>query len=222
MWQPARGRGYRFNLDAILLAASVQPCRRVVDLGAGCGIIALWLLARGVCDEVVCVERQAIFVECLRRNAIANGFFERLQVIDSDLRQVERLSDADAVVLNPPYFPADTGRGSPYPGRDEARRELHGTILDFVTHAHRLAPHAASIHCIAPTDRVAVVLAHARALGLSVQRLRWIRARAGDQPRRVICSFDGQGTSEAPIEESLVIHEPGTRQFTPAVAALVS
>src|SRR5262249_14264343 len=49
LWQPAKGAGYRANVDAILLAAfaGAGKVRAAVDLGAGAGAVGLTLLFLG-------------------------------------------------------------------------------------------------------------------------------------------------------------------------------
>ena len=39
-------KGYRFSIDAVILASSIQPKprERIIDLGTGCGIIPMILI----------------------------------------------------------------------------------------------------------------------------------------------------------------------------------
>ena len=50
LWQPAKGNGYRFNLDPIFLASFVTLSDTVIDLGAGCGVLGLFLLLQASAD----------------------------------------------------------------------------------------------------------------------------------------------------------------------------
>src|SRR5262249_23627204 len=50
--QPARGAGYRFNLDPVLLAGFAAGGEHVVDLGAGCGVLGLALLVLGKAERL--------------------------------------------------------------------------------------------------------------------------------------------------------------------------
>ncbi len=59
LFQPARGAGYRTNVDAILLAAFAAADRKVrlaVDLGAGVGAVGLTLFFLRAAERVVFVE----------------------------------------------------------------------------------------------------------------------------------------------------------------------
>src|SRR5882724_862514 len=61
LMQPARGAGYRTNVDAILLgafaAAEHRRVKTAVDLGAGVGAVGLTLLYFDVAEKVVFIEK---------------------------------------------------------------------------------------------------------------------------------------------------------------------
>lgn len=219
LWQPSRGVGYRFNLDPVLLSGFVRPANTVIDLGTGCGVLGLLLLARGRAQDVTGVEVQKSLAELARRNGRDNGWERSFRVAEGDLRE-QVLPAADLVVFNPPYFPATHGRGSPDPGRDAARHERWGTLADFV---------AVAVGAARPEGRVAAVLPWHRgdefrraveALGWGVQRRREVRSRPDQPPKRVLVEAApdaAKTTSEAP----LVVHGLGERVFSPEVQALL-
>ncbi len=132
LWQPPRGAGYRFNLDPVLLASFVRPSGgHVLDVGAGCGVIGLLLLALGKAERVTAVEVQPQLAELLRKNVADNGVAERFTVLEGDVRTLA-LPTVDAVVCNPPYFRAGDGRGSADEGREAGRRERNGRLHELV------------------------------------------------------------------------------------------
>ena len=127
LWQPARGQGYRFNLDPVLLSGFSRPRGRVLELGAGCGVLGLLLLKRGRAEQVTFVERQPALAALCERNLKENGFADRGRVVCGDLRELT-LEAHEGVVFNPPYFAANSGRPSSGVGRDEARFERLGEL----------------------------------------------------------------------------------------------
>jgi tRNA1(Val) A37 N6-methylase TrmN6 len=64
-------RGYRFSIDALLLAhfADPGPKDRIIDLGTGCGILPLILLFRRKASRIIGVEIQPSLADLARRNA---------------------------------------------------------------------------------------------------------------------------------------------------------
>ena len=103
VWQPARGHGYRFNLDPVVLARFCPVSDAAVELGAGCGILSLLLLASGKVRRIQAVEVQPLLADLARRNALENGLKERLSVLQADLREIHG-PRVDLVAFNPPYF----------------------------------------------------------------------------------------------------------------------
>ena len=39
LWQPAKGHGYRYNLDPVLLSGFAPAKGTILDLGSGCGVL---------------------------------------------------------------------------------------------------------------------------------------------------------------------------------------
>src|SRR5512137_440093 len=80
-------RGYRFSIDAVLLArfVTVKPGDVVVDLGAGCGIISLFLLLEKPAAYVLALEIQESLADQAARNAALNGVVDRMGVLLGDL-----------------------------------------------------------------------------------------------------------------------------------------
>src|SRR5260221_9217968 len=77
--------GYRFSVEAILLGrfARASMRERVLELGAGCGVISIMLASIDRPREVVAVEIQAELAEMIARNAAINDL-ESVRAICAD------------------------------------------------------------------------------------------------------------------------------------------
>ena len=104
--QPARG--YRVNVDALLLAAFAAQGRRAdlaVDLGAGVGSVALGLHHLGAASRFALVEREAALVALAEENAREAQMDSREFCCDLRFGLPEELRQAaDLVVSNPPFL----------------------------------------------------------------------------------------------------------------------
>lgn len=171
--QPARG--YRFNVDAVILAefASVRRARAAFDLGSGVGAVAFSLLHLGGAAHVTLVERDAEAARLARANAIANGREEMATVIEGDVAEIE--GRADLVVCNPPYVPPGRGR-TPADDRAAAKQGALGVFLDA---ARRLSGRRARACFIYPAIELVTLVTELRRRGLEPKRLQLVHAKPG-------------------------------------------
>lgn len=180
MLQPEKG--YRFSVDALLLAdfARIRRGEKVLDLGTGCGIIALLIARRYPSSVVTAVELQPELAAHARENARLNGLADRVEVIEQDLNEAQRFLKAGhygAVVSNPPYRSPVSGRLCAEPVEALARHEIL-TDLERVLEAgrHALRP-GGRIFLVYPADRSVRLISAMRRLRLEPKRLRFVHAR---------------------------------------------
>lgn len=187
--QPAQG--YRFSLDPLLLAdfAGAGEGGRVIDLGAGSGIIPL-LLSRKYCSaSIVGVEFQEDMADLAGRNVVLNGLSDRVEIICADILSLRKrfpASSFDLVVANPPYRKPGTGKISPKTGRDRARHETTATLADFLETAKYLVSPTGTVAFIYHPVRLVEFCTAASALKLALLRLRMVHGNAGAAARMVL------------------------------------
>ncbi len=169
--QPARGHGYRFNVDALLLAREaleIGPAGRAADLGAGCGVAGLALLLLGGCRALTLVERDPWVASLAARNAAR---FSGVAVLAAPVEALPPLALFDRILSNPPYTPPDEGRPCPERRRADARRGALDPFLDAV--ARLLAPEGEAL-LVYPCQALPSLLAGAARRLLWPQRLRFV------------------------------------------------
>lgn len=88
---------------------------RLLDLGTGSGVGAIFAARRGM--EVVAVDINAEAVRCARLNALLNGLEERIEVRHGDLFEPVSNERFDVILFNPPFY-----RGTPRSPLDHAWR----------------------------------------------------------------------------------------------------
>jgi release factor glutamine methyltransferase len=92
--------------DTFLLADNleVKTDDSVLDIGTGCGILAILAAARG--SNVVATDLNPRAILCAKENAKSNQVLTRLHFIKGDLFQPIRKKQAfDVILFNPPYLP---------------------------------------------------------------------------------------------------------------------
>ena len=212
-------RGYRVAIDAILLAAAVDPVAgdKVLDLGSGVGAVGLCLARRMPDCTVLGIELQPALAQLADRNATRNGLGDRVRTIVHDIaRPLPRdLRLYEQVCTNPPYLPAASADPSPDPSKALATVESSANLarwLDVATGAMKPAGILTMIH---RADRLTEIASHLTDLGvcnITVKRLEpvnrvLIRARRGEMPSMVDA-------------EPLVLHQPDGR-YTEAAEAIL-
>jgi len=169
--------GYRFSVDALLLAdfVSITPGDVVVDLGAGCGIISLLLAKKGRAGSIVGLELQEELASQAKRNAVLNGLEERISIVRGDLRALPMAPRcADVVVCNPPYRTGRSGRINPDPCKALARHEIAMSLLDILAAAKTLLRPRGKLALIYPANRLTEVFSRMRSQDLEPKRLQVI------------------------------------------------
>jgi len=108
----------KIGTDAVLLAAltRAESAKAVLDIGCGCGVIALCLAQQlsenKVISEIVGIDPDAASVEEARGNAdrfplLPNSCFKFEQIGLQDFARQDCHHHFDLVVSNPPYFHND-------------------------------------------------------------------------------------------------------------------
>ena len=176
-------RGYRFSVDAPLLADFIRTKAEdeALDLGTGSGVISLLLSVKPF-RRIVALEIQEGLADLARRNVEINGLGERVEVVLADLRTYEPGRRFDLVFSNPPYIPKSTGFLSRSAEKSAAKHELHGDIRDILKKTAEWLEPAGRACFIYPEKRRADFMAAAGECGLSIRRARSVHPRAGEPP----------------------------------------
>ena len=218
--------GYRFSLDALLLArfVTVRPGDAVADLGSGNGVIALILAHCYPELTVTAVELQEGMAQRARANVGLNGYGNRIKIVCGDVRRIARLAGPEShgvVVCNPPYRKPNSGRNSPDPEKRIARHEIKGSLTDFVRAGAYLLPINGRMAVIYPALRTVDLLATMREANLEPKRLRMVHSFAGAEASLVLVEGVKGGRNGIEVLDPLVIYEQEKR-YGAEVASLLA
>jgi len=197
---------------------------RVLELGAGCGVISIVIASIYQPREVVAVEIQPELAEMIARNAAMNDL-ESVRAICADLRQKKiagvEAASFDLVFANPPYRATSSGRENPDHGRRIARGESSATLDDFVRAARRYARNGGRVAFVFTARRVAELISTMRARKLEPKRIRFVHPRIDTPASVVLIEARVGGGIEAAIEPPLILYDrPGI--YTSEARALLS
>ncbi len=216
--------GYRFSLDPVLLADFVAPegARRGLDLGSGCGVLALLLARRSPQMSLVGWEAQGQLAERAMRSVELSGKVGQVSIQHVDLRHFRQLSEPgsfDLVVTNPPYRLPGRGRIAPDDERAAARHELAGGLDDFLAAASWSLKNSGRFAIVYLAERLAELLAKMSANNIEPKRLRMVHPRRKESARMVLVEGRKAGAPGLRIEPPLYIYrnDGSARDYTDEV-----
>jgi tRNA1Val (adenine37-N6)-methyltransferase len=203
--------GYRFSIDAILLASALQPKagQTVVDLGTGCGIIPLILSFRHPDIRLYGVEMQSDLVELARANVAQNRMTDRIHVVPADVRQLKAGhvdGPVDFVVCNPPYHRAQSGRLNPNLQRAIARHEIHLNLEQLLLSVRRVLRTGGRFATIYPAERIVDLFSAMRGAGIEPKQMRAIHSRCPEGAKLILAQGVMRGNPGLTVDPPLVIY----------------
>jgi tRNA1Val (adenine37-N6)-methyltransferase len=219
-------RGYRFSLDALLLAhfVTLKARESAIDLGTGNGVIPL-ILARLHNDATITgVEIQPAMAERAARNVRLNRLESQIHIRLGDIREVDAIAPAasfDMAVCNPPYRRAASGRISPNDEKRIARHESRGALGDFLRAADFFLRARGRITVVYLAERAVDLFAAMRAARLEPKRLRMVHSFIDVDASLVLVEGIKGGRSGVKILPPLIVYGDG-KNYSAEVAAMIA
>lgn len=217
--------GYRFSIDAFLLAHLIKPRqddRRVVDFGTGCGIVPLLLAYRHADLKICGVELQPALADLARENVNTNGFEDRIRIIENDLQTVSPQVlgfSADLIVSNPPYRQADSGRINPNEQRALARHEIALTLKGLLVAVRRVLRTGGYFWTIYPTQRLPELISRMQGFNIEPKFMRLIYSRQASEAKLVLVAGVKAARAGLAVGPPLVIYRDA-RRYSAEVQAM--
>jgi tRNA1Val (adenine37-N6)-methyltransferase len=216
--------GYRFSVDAVLLAGltRVRPHDRVVDLGTGCGVIPLLLAFKQQVAHISGIEIQKSLANMARRNVLINGFGHLINIVKADLKKVHvDMVDGpvNLVVSNPPYKKLYSGRLNPNSEKAIARHELLANLGDVVRAAAKLLPHKGRLVIIYPARRLPALLGELTVGGFAPKHLVLIHTTLESEAKLVHVESIKGGGEELRVSKPFAMYQ-SDGSYTPEMNAM--
>jgi tRNA1Val (adenine37-N6)-methyltransferase len=207
-----RQRGYRFSIDALLLASFVtlKDKDRVIELGTGSGIISVIMAQHSNLARILGVEIQEGLFSIALRNISLNSLGDRVEVIRGDVRKPASCCGPQSfslAVFNPPYRRIHSGRINPDSEKAAARHEIFGTAGDFVEAAAWALQTGGRMSAIYPSTRMAELISKMRSARIEPKKLRPVYSRQGTSAVFVLVEGVKEGGEELEIMPPLVIYD---------------
>jgi tRNA1Val (adenine37-N6)-methyltransferase len=218
--------GYRFSLDAILLAdfISLPKKSQAIDIGTGSGIIPLILALRYPHSSWIGLEIQESQSGLAQKSVTINNLDERIKIIRGDARMHKKLfaaHDFDAVTFNPPYRKINSGRINPGEEKAIARHEIKGSLKVFLEAAKYLLRPAGKVFTIYPAKRLVELVSLFRGNSIEPKRMKLVFSSAESNAEFVLVEGRAGGREELKFEPPLFIYD-NKKNYTPQMETIMS
>lgn len=108
--------GMKVGTDGVILGAWVKPMNKqkptmVLDVGTGCGLIAMMMAQRMPDSHIMAIDIDHPSVEQAKENVASSSFSKQITVLEADFNQFAQESckdKYDIIVSNPPFFQEST------------------------------------------------------------------------------------------------------------------
>jgi len=208
--------GYRFSIDAVLLACHAGKCPggRILDLGTGCGIIPLIMAYRNPKLTVYGIEIQKELADIANINVKSNNMENQITIICQDMKELHydmTSGPVDVVVSNPPYRKVLSGRMNPDQQRAVARHEIKATLFDVIETARRVLRTSGRIVMVYSSNRLTDILTQMRSFNIEPKFLRSIHSNRNSEAKLILVEGIKGGRPGVTMASPLIIyHEDGS------------
>lgn len=206
--------GYRYSIDAVILAdyAGRFPGGRVLELGSGCGIIALILAYRNPAVRIFGVEVQSALARLAEENVRENGMQGRIVILHEDMKRLHTGmtgGPVDQVVANPPFYRINTGRINPNMQRAVARHEVAARLCDVTDAAARMLRTGGRVTLIYPGERLCDLMEEMRRARIEPKEIQPVQSGPEETAKLVLAAGVKGAKPGLKLLAPLVLYAPG-------------
>ena len=196
----------KVGTDGVLLGAwcDISNVTNILDIGTGCGLIALMLAQRTIDVNIDAVEIDyPAFIEA-SENFANSPWQNRLNLQNADFNQFSSISTKkyDLIVSNPPYF--NNSLHSVNGSRTTARHSKSLTIQDIVVGSKRILSKNGKISLITPSNLYEMICDIVDDNGMYLEKLTFIRPTLQGDIKRIMWQISIEFNNEL-VEDELII-----------------
>ncbi len=203
--------GYRFSMDAIMIAsqAEIHAGDRVLDLGTGCGVIALILAYLHPGITIYGVEIQKNQADIAESNVRNNHLEDRVTILNQDIKTLSLSmisGSVDVVICNPPHIRQSCGRINPNRQLAISRHEIRITLDELMRAAEMMLGRSGRLSMVYPAERLVDLTERMRFYGIEPKKIRALYTKKGACAKRILMEGVKGGRPGITITQPVVIH----------------
>lgn len=204
----------KVGVDGVLIGSwgEVEGARGL-DVGCGCGLIALMAAQRNQAALVDAIDIDPQSAEEASENFRKSSWADRLKACLKDAMELaeESFETYDFIVSNPPFFHSGI---RPASSREKARHLGNLSPQALITLAAKTLKPGGTLSMIFLYEDTEEIIKEAKKLEFWLERICLVADKPGKRPKRTMVHFR-KGESVSCLEETLYIRD-GEGQFTEA------
>ena len=205
--------GFCFGIDSILLADFAKEIKRnsrVIDLGAGTGIIGILLCAKTEISHMVGVEIQEEVYDIAKRNVKLNKLEEKFTLMNINIKELgkrQEIGKFDAIVTNPPYKKDNTGIQNENEKKLISRHEIAANLEDFIRISSQLLKDKKDLYMVHRPDRLVDIIELLRKYRLEPKKLKLVYPKPEKEPNLLLIKATKNAKPFLKIEKPLYVYK---------------
>jgi tRNA1Val (adenine37-N6)-methyltransferase len=190
--------------DACVLGASADlgNSKRILDIGAGTGLLSLMTAQRYPFAHVDAVELDVDAYLQAIDNVAASPFSGQISLFNTAIQEFAPVYQYDSIITNPPFFQSDLL--SPNLQKNQAHHSTSLSFNDLLKSIDRLLTDKGQFHILLPTDESEVFYQKAKALDWFMTNNLTLQHNKDKKPFRRIMTFCKYYFAENEINNSIL------------------
>ncbi len=187
----------KIGVDAVLVGAwaDVSCARTILDVGCGCGVIAMMCAQRAAVANICAIDIDRSSVVEAEANFAASPWSSRLHARCVDFNYLDKYNmpdilhaaDVDLIISNPPYF--DDGIRNPSSSRLVARHQAGLNPYILIERADELLSKSGLVAMVVPDSQFLDLVRCAFDNRLALRRACRVKGHPGAPVKRVLLEF---------------------------------
>ncbi|MCR4921649.1 MAG: methyltransferase [Bacteroidaceae bacterium] len=197
----------RVGTDGVLLGAwaKLDGALRILDIGTGCGLIALMAAQRATEAQITAVEIDHESAMQASENVADSPFADRISIVEQDIRLLPGNAVFDHVLCNPPYHLETT-----LPPSVTRMRARHTEALSFeslIGCAKRLLVPGGLFSVVLPASATDGFVGLSLVSGLRLQRRCDVLTVPHRPPKRILLTLQHPRAEGNEASDNSLLHE---------------
>ncbi len=205
--------GFCFGIDSILLsdfAKNIKKGAKVLDLGAGTGIIATLLCGKTELSEIIGIEVQEEVYEMAKRTIQLNHLENKFKLIQDNILNLNNYFEKnsfDVIVTNPPYKKKETGIQNEDIRRLISRHEIEANLEDFIKISKDMLKDKGEFYIVYRPERLVDLLSIMRKYKIEPKKIRFVYSNIHAVSKLVLVQGVKNGKPFLKLEPNLYIYD---------------